>query len=146
MRIEYLDQDDIVNIVGTQLDIYDDALSTIRALDVPKSDNTKSLMEIYRDMTTASISLSISNLFDLSNGDREDLNKMIKAVLSDNSLRPVDIKGKVVLIVLKYLKEALCNLQETLSVRCQKVEDAANDLDTKINNLERAVAASIKNN
>ncbi len=146
MRIEYLDQDDIVNIVGTQLDIYDDALSTIRALDVPKCDNTKSLMEIYRDMTTASISLSISNLFDLSNGDREDLNKMIKDVFSDNSLRPVDIKGKVVLIVLKYLKEALCNLQETLSVRRQKVEDAANNLDAKINNLERAIATSIKNN
>ena len=146
MRIEYLDQDDIVNIIGTQLDIYNDALSTIRALDVPKCDNTKSLMEIYRDMTAASISLSISNLLDLSNDDREDLNKRIKTVLSDTSLHPVDIKGKVVLIVLKCLKEALYDLQETLFDRRQKVEDAANDLDVKINNLERAVAASIKNN
>jgi hypothetical protein len=146
MRIEYLDQDDIVNIVGTQLDIYNDALSTIRALDVPKCDNTKSLMETYRDMTAASISISIVNLLDLSNDYREDLNKRIKAVLSDASLHPVDIKGKVVLIALKYLQKALYDLQESLSDRGQKVEDAANGLDSKINNLERAVAASIKNN
>ncbi len=146
MKIEYLDQDDIINIVGTQLDIYDNALNVIKELDVPKNDHTTSFMEAYRDTTAATIGLSISNLFDLSSDDRIALNKSIKVILSDTKLHPVDIKGKVVLIGLKYLQKALYDLQESLSDRGQKVEDAANGLDSKINNLERAVAASIKNN
>jgi hypothetical protein len=146
MRIEYLDQDDIVNIIGTQLDIYNDALSTIRALDVPKCDNTKSLMGTYRDMTASNIGIAIASLFDLSNDDCEDLTKRISDVLYDTNLHPVDAKGKVVLIVLRYLKKALYDLEEKLSDRRCKVEDAANGLETKINNLERAVEASIKNN
>ncbi len=146
MRIEYLNQDDIVNIVCTQLDIYDNTLKAARTFNVLKDDYAKSFMETYRDITVGGISSFISNLFDLSNDDRKVLSKRIKDALSDTSLHSADIKGKVVLIALKYLQKALYDLQESLSARCQKVEDAANDLDSKINNLERAVASSIKNN
>jgi hypothetical protein len=146
MRIEYLDQDDIVNIVGTQLNIYNNALNTTRALNVPNDDHTKSLMRTYRDMTASNIGIAIASLFDLSNDDCEDLTKRISDVLYDTNLHPVDAKGKVVLIVLRYLKKALYHLEEELSDRRCKVEDAANGLETKINNLERAVEASIKNN
>ena len=146
MRIEYLDQDDIVNIVGTQLDIYENALNVFKAFDIPDDDHTKSFLETYRGLTAAAISSSIANIFDLSNDDHKALNRRITAVLSDTSLHSVDAKAKVVLIVLKYLKSALYDLGVGLSDRSQKVEDAANELDAKINNLERAVEASIKNN
>jgi hypothetical protein len=146
MRIEYLDQDDIVNIIGTQLNIYDNSLSLIKSFNVPIDDHVKSSMKTYKCLTAEAISLSIANMFDLTNGDRKDLNKRIELILSDTKLHPVDIKGKVVLVTLKYLREALCDLKEKLYNRGQQIEDAANDLDSKINNLERAVATSIKNN
>lgn len=144
MRIEYLDQDDIVKIVGTQMDIYDNTLKAINSFNALKDEHARVFLDTYRDLTVAGIRTSIADLFDLSNEDRKDLNKKLNAVFCDTTLRPIDMKGKVVLIALKYLRKALYDLEEELDNRGQIVEDAASELDAKIDNLEKVITTVIK--
>lgn len=146
MRIEYLDQDDILSIVGAQMDTYYNTLRAIGSFNALKDEHARVFLDTYRDLTVCGISISMADLFDLSNEDSKYLKKSIDAVFSDTTIRPIDMKGKVVLIALKYLKKALYDLQDELSDRGQIVEDATKALDTKIDNLEKVIETSIKNN
>lgn len=137
MRIEYLEAEDIISIVNTEMAIYESAISILNDK-VEKKDIDRLI-----GSTSVAMALNFSNMMNFSaEGSRENLEDDIKAILNNGyagKYSKIEVKEHIIRSLVVFLYRSLRRLSDSLESRKNEVDNASIEVEHFLNRISASI-------